>query len=218
MVSLTSGYLGALRQVSGRGFQPAPVDLKRVSGAAVRNGTPPADVYERPFHLVWRQLAEGVAPPAAIQAGEDRAVQSAVTDLQLAKTHASQDVLAADGHVVGYRRVLEGAYSCALCVVASTQRYHVKDLMPIHPACDCAVAPIYGDTDPGLVIDEDRLAAAHAEVQKQLGISDSAARNPDYRTLLITHDHGELGPVLAMRGAPFLGPHDLTSFDQGATG
>lgn len=210
MGSLTSAYLAALRSVQrGGGFTPTPIAPDRISGAAVRNGTTPAEVYGRPFHLVWRQLGEGAAPQQAIQAGEDRAVQSALTDLQLAKTHTSQDVIAADRHASGYRRVLEGAHSCALCIVASTQRYHKGALLPIHPACDCSIAPIYGDTDPGLVLDEDTLATAHAIVQQHFGISDSAARNPDYRTLLITHEHGELGPVLAERGKPFLGARDL---------
>ena len=30
-----------------------------------------------------------------------------------------------------------------------------------------------------------------------------------YRDVLVSHEHGELGPVLAVKGRPFQGPNDL---------
>lgn len=212
MASLTSAYLATDRAAVLRvQHRPVAVDPAKVTGAAVRNGVSPQVVYGRPFHLVWRQLGDGVAPGQAIQAGLDRAEQSALTDLQLAKTHTAARVMAADPRVVGYRRVLEGAYSCALCVIASTQRYHQAALMPIHSNCDCSQQPIYGGHDPGLVIDEAQLESAHQQIAAATGTSDRGGRSTDYRSLLITHDHGELGPVLAIRGRPFTGPAQLAS-------
>lgn len=214
IAALTAASLAAQKQASlGGSFAPAAVNPAKVTGAAVRNGTDPAEVYGRPFHLVWRQLAElpheDGAIDQAIQSGLDRAVQSALTDVQLAKTHTAQQVLSQDKQVVGYRRILEGAYSCGLCVIASTQRYHRGDLLPIHPACDCACAPIYGESDPGQTIDLDAYFAAHQAAKDVFGKSNSRAT--DYNRLLITHAHGELGPVLAVRGQPYLGPSDLAA-------
>lgn len=237
MATLTAAHLAHQQSaVLGVPFQPVALDPKLVSGAAVRNGTRPADVYSRPFHLVWRQLAELPHEPGsidkAVKAGEDRAVQTALTDVQLAKTHASQQTLAHDGHVVGYRRVLEGAYSCGLCIVAATVRYRKGELLPVHPACDCSVDPLYGTEDPGKYVDPmardengrlhviGELGDVHQAIKDRFGRSSSAGkaipgakdgkgRPVQYRDALIVHHHGELGPVLGVRGAGWTGPSDL---------
>lgn len=212
MQALTSGYLASLSGLTGTSSTPAAVTPLTVG--SVRSGADPVEVYGRPFHLVWRQLHD-LAPlnaervDQAIQAGADRAVQTALTDTQLAKTYTAQQVLTRSRHVVGYRRVLEGPHSCGLCVIASTQRYHKGELMPIHPSCDCAVAPIIGDSDPGQVINQPLLDKAHAAIRDTFGTSDAGGRALDYRHLLITHVHGELGPVLAVRGRPFAGPSNI---------
>jgi hypothetical protein len=177
---------------------------------------------------------------AAIEAGRRRAEGLAATDLQLAKTHSSRLALAGRGdeRIVGYRRVLTGAENCAMCVLASTQRYHVEDLLPIHPACDCAVAPIVGRQDPGQTINSvtvtegaqavrstsrganvfsgddlvnlgDLLEPLHEEIEKRFGRSDRGGRQIDYRKLLTVHEHGEIGPVLAVKGQHFAGPDQI---------
>lgn len=220
MQSLTTAFLATLNGL--HGGSSTPVDVKPVSVSAVRNGAEPAEVYGRPFHLVWRQLAtaaEQVTPPAgyvdaAIKSGLDRATQLAATDLQLAKTHTAQQDMARNRNVVGYRRQLEGAYSCALCIVASTRRYHKADLMPMHPACDCTPVPIRGGENIDLNLDPAMLEAVHSTVAEKFGADSTAAqgirgafkdngRSVLYRDVLITHDHKELGPVLAVRGQSF---------------
>lgn len=240
MVSLTAAYLAGQRAYGlGVGMNPVYVDPVTVTGSVLRNGTSMEDVYSRPFHLVWRDIAAGQdardahyaaldrglsqaeAPPLpadtfiddAITRGLDRVVLTAVTDLQLAKTHTAREVMARDGQTVGYRRVLEGAYSCGLCIVASTVRYHMGDLLPIHPACDCSVSPIYGDHDPGRTINEQALADVHAAVfdrfgsmspgGREFGPATASGRALLYRDLLVKHDHGEIGPVLGVRGQDF---------------
>lgn len=245
MATMTSGYLSAMEQIHTPGLA-TPVPVGPVTIGQLRNGADPDEVYGRPFHAVWRDISAGQAQrdahfdwagpteqdpvqPAlpddsfiddAIQSGLERAVLTAQTDVQLAKTQTSQEVLAQDQHVVGYRRVLEGAYSCGLCIIASTQRYHVHDLMPIHPGCDCEVAPIYGDSDPGRLINAQHLGDAHAAIQERFGKSSSSARAIPgqfakgkpllYRDVLISHEHGEIGPVLGIRGQKFTGPSDLS--------
>lgn len=226
MQALTSAYLATLNGLAGASATPV-ASSAAVGIRDVRNGADPAIVYGRPFHLVWRQLAantplDGPKIDAAIQAGLDRAVQTAVTDVQLAKTHTARDTMARNRNVAGYRRQLEGAFSCALCIVASTHRYHVADLMPIHPACDCVPVPIFGGENIDLNLDPATLQAAHATVAAQFGADSTAAREIRgamkdngrsvlYRDVLIAHDHGELGPVLAVRGAKFTGPGDIAA-------
>lgn len=202
MSSLTSGYLAAAAQAAGRPAVPVPVPTPTV--ASVR-GVDAAEVYGRPFHLVWRELGNGTPVDQAIESGQQRAVQTALTDVQLAKTHtaaAAAKATPTTARPYWWRRVLEGPRNCALCVVASTQAYHVEKLLPIHPGCDCGVEPQW-TAIPGHVIDEEALANAHDAIQQTFGISDSAARKPDYRKLILVEEHGELGPVLTVAGHHF---------------
>lgn len=230
MAALTSAHIAQQTSIAaGVPFEPFGLDPARASGAAVRNGTSPDDVYARPFNLVWRQLADLPKQPGSIeqatQAGEDRAVQTGLTDLQLAKTHAAAQTMAADPHIIGWRRALEGSYSCGLCIVASTQLYSKgrserPKLMPIHPGCDCAVQPVYRGEDVAKALNEHLLGDVHAAIADRFGKSASdarALRGTDdgkgapllYKDLIVSHDHGELGPVLGVRGRPFAGPGDL---------
>jgi hypothetical protein len=216
----TAAGIAVQKQITlGSRFLPAAVHPRRVTGAAARNGADPADVYERPFHLVWRQLHDLPREPAsidkAIAAGMNRAVELALDDLQLAKVKTAGEVLQRDRQVTGYRRVLEGAHSCGLCIVASTQRYHKDKLLPIHGGCDCGVAVIFGDQDPGQVIDPETLEGLHDRIAERFAAYSRGGRAipskglPNHRDVLVTHQHGELGDVLAVRGAPFTGTADL---------
>lgn len=184
------------------------------AGADLRS-VDPAEEYGRPFRTLWAELSpapdgQRKAFDEAFGAALTRLEQLIVTDLQLSKTHASRDALGGEDGIGGYRRVLTGSQSCGLCIVASTQRYHKAELLPIHPGCDCAVAPITGDVDPGQVIDEPLLEGVHDVIQQRFGKSDRGGRDPiDYRKILLTHQHGELGPVLAVAGHRFTGAGDI---------
>lgn len=212
MAGLVSAYLADARAAA-LDVPPRPVGVRldRVTGAAARNGTPPEVVYRRAGEQVWRDLGAGKPLGGAVDHGLQRALKAAQSDLQRTKTLATREVIRDDGEVVGHRRVLVGEENCALCVVASSQRYHKADLLPIHPGCDCGTRPIYGRSDPGQVIDEDVLAAAHEAIVSTFGISDAAARAPDYRKLILVREHGELGPTLTVRRHRFTGPEALGS-------
>lgn len=209
---LTAAYLGRYRTVALHGEPERLVSVRaeRVTGAAVRKGTDPVEVYRRAGHQVWRQLGEGHSLDDAVESGGKRAVKSAQTDVQLSKRAAAQQALAGDRQAVGWRRVIEGPHSCGLCIVASTQRYHKRELQPIHPGCDCDVLPLYEETEQ--VIDEETLLAAHQSIQDTFGEHAADARRLDYRDLIVVHEHGELGPVLGVRGQEFTGPSDLKHF------
>src|SRR5690606_24150496 len=141
IVALTDAYMAALATVSGYPQTPEGIPAAAATGAALR-GVEPREVYRRAGVTVWTALAEQ---------------ESLSTDLQLARTHAAQWRQSRDSTVVGYRRVLSSGRNCALCVIASTQRYNRGELMPIHPGCGCTVAEIRGSVDPGQVIDQQRL-------------------------------------------------------------
>lgn len=136
--------------------------------SVLRNGAAFADVYSRPFVTARTGLAEGKAYTAAVGEGLQRLRHLASTDVQLAHRDAARQLMQRSKRIVGYRRVLTGE-SCPLCAVASTQRYRTNQLMPLHDHCDCSLAPIIGDSDPGRVINRDLLH----EVQ-------TASDRPDY--------------------------------------
>lgn len=136
------GYLSTFIGTTALGINPAAI-----TGAALRAGVDPVEVYHRSVVEARVAISEGKSYDEAMGSGRERAVLTAITDIALAQ----RATIAMDSRVVGYRRVLRGS-SCALCGVASTQRYHRGDLMPIHGRCDCGVAPIIGSSDPGRVI------------------------------------------------------------------
>ncbi|MBF4578950.1 hypothetical protein [Frigoribacterium sp. VKM Ac-2530] len=180
------------------------------------------DLFRRPFATVHNELARGSTVTAAINAGRDRLRSLVTTGSQLAKTHAASRALERSG-VEQYQRVLTGRENCGLCVIASTQRYRVGELLPIHPGCDCGIKGFRGDPERQ-VINPQLLSSTHDEIARRLGLTDPQARDlglgktvdygdtsrlADFTELVVTQNHGELGPVLAWRGDQFTGPVDL---------
>lgn len=218
--ALTDAYLAQLeRTVLGTAARTAGVDALSVTTEALR-GVPANEVYQRSGVTVWRALKGGAPLDKAVDRGLERAVSIASTDLQLAKTHTARRVMQASGKAQFFRRSLTGVVSCGLCVVASTQRYRIGDLLPIHPACDCGVIPIFSEKDPGQIIDPDKLDDVHLAIDDRFGAFSSGAREipgaffdsgdpVTYRDVLVTHTHSEVGPVLAVRGQHFTTAKDF---------
>lgn len=206
IAQLTFGHLA--RALGFTATPTFPTDV--YSGAALRNGTDPKVVYQRPFVTVRTALSEGKTFDEAVDEGTNRLEDITRTDLQLARTHASRAVLEeTDSTIVGYRRVLVGAENCALCVIASTQRYHKGDLLPIHPGCDCDIAALTDADEDEQVLDDVLLDAAHNAVADRLGVSDRGGRAIDYRKVLLVREHGEYGPTLTVARDLFTGPDDI---------
>lgn len=199
---VTSAQANALRLLAAylsaaAGNRPTTIDPRPYTGPAVRSAATALDVWERPFVTTWAALRDGASFTDALAAGRERASTLAQTDVQLAMRNATRDALAADDRVAGYRRVLTGS-SCAFCAAASTQRYRSEQLMPLHSRCDCTVAPIYGDSDPGRVINRrllDDLRAQGPEFWKARHFTvdaDGGLEIPQVRTV----EAPELGPAL----------------------
>ncbi|MFF4478671.1 hypothetical protein ACFY1A_16875 [Streptomyces sp. NPDC001520] len=208
MASLTATYLEQLYKDIADETRRVSLDLDSVTGKALR-GVDPTEVYTRPFKDVWTALGNGEPLDVAVERGANRLEIIAKTDLQLTRTHTVREVTADQPAVEYTVRELQGEYDCALCMIASTQRYHKKDLAPIHPGCDCLVKTVRADYDPGQVIDEERLEAIHDAVEAAIGDFDRGGRAIDYRKIIIANDHGEIGPVLGFRGQRFTGPDDI---------
>lgn len=207
-VNLALGYYGEIAKLDDQPFNAVNISQASLATSALRNGADFETVYQRPFVDLYTALSNGKTMTEAIDAGAFRARSLATTEIQLARRDAGLRARGANDRIVGYIRTLTGRENCALCYVASTQRYRKGDLMPIHPGCDCGEQPIYGTQDPGQVIDEQLLEAVHEAVEDRFGFSDRGARAIDYRMIEV-RDHGELGPVLTVRGQHFDGPSSI---------
>lgn len=195
IADLTRAYLAQCARELGWKVVLPPIDQDEIRGA---RGVDPRVVYRRPAVDVYTALAAGKPLPQAAAEGRLRLTQLIGGDMQLAKVHASRQsmrVYPEEGQF--YRRVLTGRENCALCVVASTQRYFRGDLLPIHPGCDCDVQPLPPGLTVNQVIDEDLLEQVHQITADRLGVSDRGGRTPDYRKLLTVSEHGEYGPTLS---------------------
>jgi hypothetical protein len=173
-LALTAAFLARSLKISPFGINPA-----LVTGAAVRNGTPPADVYRRPFVDVWSSLKRGEPWSQAVENGRSRAESAAVTDVQLssrATFQAAQDDPAVGGGIYGYQRHADGG-ACEFCLAVNGAYVKSADASPLHPHCGCSLSP---------------LTSAHpraAFLPDGSHVTDKYAIN----------EHGELGAVL---GAP----------------
>ena len=200
-------YHEQVAKISKRVFKAPSLSDLDLSMSALRNGANVNQVYGRPFVQMRMALAKGESFTDALDLGSRTATSFARTEVQLSRRQASLFARKANDNIVGFLRTLSGSENCALCYVASTQRYRKGDLLPIHPACDCGEMPIYGDTDTGQIIDQQLLDQSHEAVGQRFGI-DVGGREPDYRKIMI-RDHGEMGPMLTVRGQKFTGPNSL---------
>lgn len=197
--NFTSIYFG-----ESTGTQPLLVGDEITQG----RGVDPETVYARPVITARTALSQGKSPQQALAIGGKRLQNIVGTDLQMAKVRQSQRSLAAGGKQY-YRRVLTGSENCAMCTIASTQRYKTNRLMPIHPGCDCHVDVLRRGMDLNQVVDPQLLEQTHQQVKAIRGIDDRNGRMPDYRKLIVTREHGEVGPVLTWAHQQFTAKADL---------
>lgn len=207
--NLTLNFYKEIAKLEGEVFTTPAIKPSELTTEALRNGATFQEVYRRPFVDVYTELKKSNSLTQAVKLGSARARDLASTEITLARRGAGLFARNSNDGIVGYLRVLSGAENCGLCFVASTQRYNRGDLMPIHPGCDCGEQPIYGTSDPGQVINEMRLDAVHETIEQRFGAFDYGAREPDYRNVILVEEHGELGPVLTVKGQNFTGPEDL---------
>lgn len=207
VAGLTDAYLDSMFRLAGM----TPPEAAAVG--AYPRGVDPNSVYRRPAVTAYTALSEGRPLGEAVLLGESRLRSLIAMDMQLARTHQANVRLRGDYRVRGYRRTLSPGENCALCAIASTQRYTREDLMPIHSGCRCEVVPIVGTHDPGQIINPER----YDEVMRQLDEQDvDYSRLKDTRfdeagrlDTVMVRVHGEHGPVLSWRDQNFTGPSDI---------
>lgn len=111
---------------------------------------------DAPFLAHWKALKDGSMWADALAVGSARA-EALGTDLV---TGASREVaaLSSPAGIVGWRRVLTGN-SCDWCGPIARQRYKSAESATFgHDHCDCIIAPIYADRDPGQVINAEHVS------------------------------------------------------------
>lgn len=206
--ALTASYLRAAgKAISGAAPELLALPASSLTSQALR-GVDAEQLMMRAGTELWTALSNGHDITKAADMGLRRATSLGETGVEMARVRTSQHVLSRTPGVVGYRRVLGGGKkTCGLCAIASSQRYHKAELMPIHPGCHCSVAPIYGRQDPGRVLEADQLDAVHASLA-EAGF-DTSSDPAALRELVVVNHHGEIGPVLGRLGHDFTGPSDL---------
>lgn len=218
--TLANAFVQRLATLEGQRVGTMPgIDRDRVIGY---RGVPAAEVYRRPAIAAYSALADGKSFVDARAAGRKRLLSIASSDLQQARSRQSRDAYAATGFEYTVR-VLSGNENCALCVIAATQRYRAGELQPLHPGCDCGERGVRASHDPGIAVDREMVEETHSAIWEQLGRFDRSAvdlgrgktdakgrRISDFTDLIVTHEHGELGPTLSWRQDRFTGPSDLT--------
>ncbi len=188
--SLTDAYL--TRQLA-QDFGERIVSDKPIDVSQGLRGVPMTEVYARPTNTVRYALSQGKTVTDAVDEGNERLIKMVQSDLQIAKTNQSRATLRRST-VDGFVRVLEGERSCIKCILASTRFYYKEDLLPIHPGCDCGVEAAQKPKDRNVVYDDERLKEVKALIREN-GIDPD-----DFSKVLVVHEHGELGPLLTLKG------------------
>lgn len=173
----------------------APLDVAAVTGPAVRAGTPPEEVYRRPFVTVWTSLKAGNQLEDAIAAGLARAAGSAAMDVQLTMRATLQYVGMREDRILGYARVPDGD-ACNFCQLISGQRYTVEDLMPVHNNCVAGSTSVWAASPPGSGSKFADLAGAHAATRRWYAGEVVVVETAAGYELAVTPNH----PVLTDRG------------------
>lgn len=154
-------------------------------------GIPTAEAWVRPFLAYRLADAAGADPRAAALL---RAHQMADGDLSLGARWSARAHATASDQVVGVRRVIHPERSksgevCGLCLAASDQIYHKRDLMPVHTNCRCVPVEVTRRHDPGSALNEATLAGLYDTAG---GTGADVLSRVRYRI----DPHTELGPVL----------------------
>jgi hypothetical protein len=185
-VAVTEAYLA---QVLGR--PPIGVNQEDLIGAAVRNGTPPATVYERPFITLWGGLGNGLTFEDASRKALARATSTAAMDVQLSMRATANAVGLADDGIYGYARAADSG-ACQFCVTVDGAYVKSADAMPLHNHCGCGLEPLTEPHRGAVLLPDGRRVREYA-----------------YGPLVEVHRHGELGPVLTGSGDHFTNQSEI---------
>lgn len=210
---LTNAHMDALARLAGMPAAPrVPAQFD------VRNGVTTRDVYTRPFQHVWWRLSEGDDIERAVDVAATRLSSMTATDMQLAQSVTANLKIRDDKRVVGWQRVLGGGESCALCAIASTQRYSREDLQEIHDNCSCSVEAIYAGDETNF---DQLMTERYDDVRAQMEEKGLVYQGNDFKSVrfdennrlmydaIKVRNHSEIGPVLTWADQSFTSAADL---------
>lgn len=153
--ALVSTLAAYLRVATDQRFDE--LDLDEVTGDAIRpDGM--RHSWSIPFFALWGALGAGVVFATAWASTRALVDVQARTDLAFAQSAAMTRYTQGLTGVTRYRRVLVGE-GCQFCTLAAEHTYGTDELMPLHPGCNCAVAPIIGGVDPASDLNATTMAA-----------------------------------------------------------
>jgi hypothetical protein len=172
-------------------------DPKTVEQTVTKSDAEPDQIFDRAAKTYRYEKSAGADDSQAQTATTKRIAAIVDGNLILAQRLAEQQTLSAvndlDKRVHGYRRVIHPELAkggvCGMCVAASSRRYKIHELKPIHAGCNCSIAPITDRHDAG-----DLLNRADLDKLYDQAGSTYNARLKKTRYELV--DHHELGPVL----------------------
>ncbi|MFC8182411.1 ADP-ribosyltransferase [Rhodococcus sp. NPDC057297] len=162
-------------------------------------------VFNRPARAYRYQRSVDVDEETANDIAEKRIVRIIDGNAILAQRMAEEQVLQAavdlDAPIIGWRRIIHPEIVtktgvCGLCIAAATRMYSIDDLKPLHDNCNCTVAAVTEDEDPGLELNEEDLAALYEAAGAASGKDRSTWAADLKKTRYRTDEHGELGLVL----------------------
>jgi hypothetical protein len=175
---------------------------------ALRLGADETEVYQRPIREIRYLESVGTLLDDAVDTATERLESTILTDLQLARVTAAQQVFYAApeetkaGPITGYRRVIhpELGNVCGLCIAASDRVYRRVEKMSLHPGCKCTLLPIVGGQDPGSRINYEDITNIYAAAG---GTTESRALA---KVRVAFKENGEIGTILVPEGVTMKGP------------
>ncbi len=162
-------------------------------------------VFNRPARVYRYEKSIGADDLTAAEAAVKRIEYLVDGNAVLAQRMAEEQVLAAavdlDNPIIGYRRIIHPEVVtktgvCGLCIAAATRMYYVSELKAIHANCNCTIAAVTEDEDPGLELNEDDLTALYEAAGEASGMPRSTFGRDLKKTRYQLDEHGELGLIL----------------------
>lgn len=182
-VSLTAAYMSSVLGLA----SPVSLPFDKLTGAAVRNGIDPREVYARPFATLYQSIAV-IGFAAALDKALNRLEATADMDVAMSARDASQSFgQESGGRVQWFQRVADPG-CCDFCQSIDGAKISMEDPAPLHNNCSCTVEPLEGSGSdlPELVVQQGE-TMGDTEIQM----------------------HGELGPYIYPKDRDFTGPEDL---------
>lgn len=161
-------------------------------------GSTTQEIFNRPARSYRYERSRGADALTANSIAESRIETLVDGNAMLAQRITEQQIMREavdlDERVIGYRRIIHPEVVtktgvCGLCIAASDRLYSIKALKPIHARCNCTVAAVTEEFDPGRELNE-------RDLDNLYTLAGGTGRDRLKRTRYQLEQHGELGAIL----------------------